>query len=293
MSRDLLYEQQLLREHDLLHRVEVADLNSKKAQLSLAEAEKEVKGLGLGRLLPFMAKAEKATIETAVQRLEHWKKKKTEYLSEHAEAEQQLDISTLTHIREHGAEEYLKGQKIKDFYGLAQERVDVFRMRVRDFLKALGQARGAMSTGYNNATEDYSQNAKDRLDVALRVAHKLDIALSDVELLNAEFKAKAEGTPYSKIKMPSFSQVEYEAGVRRARTMPIAQAQAEFEKTLSDCEQLHDEGIGEVIDEINDLKHSHEDIMREIVREYWRGQQVELLRNASRVQEIRSQMIED
>jgi endonuclease IV len=161
---------------------------------------------------------------------------------------------------------------------------------VRDFLKALGQARGAMSTGYNRADDNYSQNAKNSLEVALKLALKLDLAVSDITLLNAEFKAKATNTPYSQISMPNFSHADYEAGVRRARTLPIAQAQIEFEKTLEYCEQLHDEGISDIIEEINALENTHEDIMLKIVREHWRGQQSEILRDREKVEKIRAEI---
>lgn len=290
MSREP-YEELLLREHDLAHRAEVAGLNRKKARFALVEAEQEVGPLG--KLLPFWGKSEKAAIESAANRLEHWERKERDYEAKHDEVMTQLDVSTLTTIREQGAKEYLKGQKIKDFFSLARERVDVFRMHVRDFLKALGQARGAMSTGYNNANGDYSANAKERLNIALESARKLDRALSDLELLKAEFRSKANGTSYSKIKMPGFEQVNYEAGVRMASTLPIAQAQEEFEKTLVHCEQLHDQGIDDVIGEINTQENDHEDIMLEIVRGYWRDQQAKLLRDHVRVEEIRATLAED
>lgn len=290
MSRDP-YEELLLREHDLAHRAEVAGLNRKKARFALFEAEKEVGTLS--QLLPFWSKSEKAAIESAAHRLEHWERKERDYEAKHDEVMAQLDVSTLTTIREKDAEEYLKGQKIKDFFSLARERVDVFRMHVRGFLKALGQARGAMSTGYNNVGEDYSTNAKERLNIALESARKLDRALSDLELLKAEFTSKANGTSYSKIKIPSFNQVNYEAGVRTASTLPIARAQEEFEKTLDHCEQLHDQGIDDVIKEIDAQENAHEDIMLEIIRGYWRDRQKELLRDNARVEEIRSTLVED
>lgn len=290
MSREP-YEELLLREHDFGRRAEVAGLNRKKARFTLIEAEEEIDALG--KLFPFFNKSEKAAVESAANRLAHWEHKENDYLAKHDEAVKQLDVSTLAVIREKGEEEYLKGQKIKDFFSLARERVDVFRMHVRDFLKALGQARGAMSTGYNNVGEDYSKNAKERLNIAIESARKLDRALSDLELLNAEFKAKATGTSYSRIKMPGFRPVNYEAGVRTASSLPIARAQEEFEKTLDYCEQLHSEGIDDVIEEIGAQESAHEDIMLEIIRGYWRDQQEELLRDNARVEEIRSALVED
>jgi len=288
MTTENLFEQQLLREHDLRHRLEVAGLNRKKAEFAVAEAENEL--TGMSKLFPFMGREQRAAIESAQRRLQHWAEKEANYANQHVESETELDVVTLAKIREEGAGEYLKGQTMKDFYGLARERVEVFQMRVRDFLKALGQARGAMSTGYNLSQEDYSSTAKERLQVALKVAHNLDIALSDIEVLNAEFKTKAKGTTYSKIEMPSFNHIEYEAGVRRASSLPIAQAQMEFEKTLDACEQLHDEGIGEVFEQIDTLEKSHENLMLKIVRKCWQDLQLKLLRDSANVKEIRAAM---
>ena len=104
MTTESLYEQHLLREYDLRHRIEVAGLNRKKAETALAEAESEVSGFS--KLLPFLGREQKAAVQSASSRLEHWKTKENTYEADHAESEKQLDVITLTKIREDGADEY-------------------------------------------------------------------------------------------------------------------------------------------------------------------------------------------
>ena len=199
---------------------------------------------------------------------------------------------TLAKIRTERPPEYENGIAIKDFYGLARKRVEVFRMRVRDFLKALGQARGAMSTGYNNASNQYTSVAVERLKIAQESGRNLDIALADIELLEAEFQAKASGTGNDDIKMTEFSHIEYEQGVRSATTLPIAQAQMQFDQTLEDCEELRDRGIDDTIQEIDRLENTHEDLMLEIVQKFWRKEQQQLLNDPKRISVLRGYVTE-
>jgi len=280
-----LYDQQLLHEHDLKQSAEMAGLNKKKAELTLIEAQKEIKGLK--KYLPFLGKEERNTIESAQNKFEQWSEKERAYLAQLAECEQQLDVITLAKIRNERPPEYENGIAIKDFYGMARKRVEVFRMRVRDFLKALGQARGAMSTGYNNAANEYTSIAIERLRIAQESGRKLDIALADIELLESEFRSKASGTGKDDIKMTQFSHVEYERGVKSATSLPIAQAQMRLDQTLKDCENLRDHDIDSNLEKIDRMEDSHEELMLEIVRKFWRKEQKKLLSNTKRVSILR------
>jgi hypothetical protein len=274
MNQDTL-NQYLRREDELNNQCIEAQEHLDKLEAQVLKIDE---GITLwGRLLPFVQKKEKegkATLDADV-----------------AKARAACDKAQLEHERyfprvQEAARDWLEARKdpgylrsftINGFYADARQRIGKFRDTVQNFLKAIGEARGAMSASYNQDSKTYSAHAQDRIKDAIRVAIEVDRAVEDIARLNDEFATKSRGSIYSSITLPTFGRAQYERKVRCIVKEPIGPAQIGFEKLLAECEQLHDEGIDEAYDILRQAEGDHTEVTDRYVTQEWRKHQARIL----------------
>lgn len=252
------------------------------AERELYAAEKSLSGLakwapkwtGIGS-------AQKAEIEKAQARLRAAKQEAGNIQKALWNTQNALDVLMFNKLRADDDPEFRKSEEMRGFYTVARKRIEVFQTCVSNFLKSLGQTRGAMSASYNAASKQYSDAAKERMRESIREAQKLDMSLEDLLSLSEEFKEKSRGTRYASIHIPTFAQVGYEKFVRDTIKEPIGPAQIAFECTLAECEQLKDEGIEDALDQVDHAESLHKEITDELVRRAWEELQKSHLRSVA------------
>jgi hypothetical protein len=230
-----------------------------------------------GRALPFMQRKRKASKALLSAELTH---------ARTACAKAQKELEDFFPLVQEAAREWLEACKdpgylrsftINGFYAGARQRIRKFRDTVQAFLKSIGEARGAMSSGYNQEKQAYSIHAEDRIKDALRVAVEVDRVVEDIARLNEQFATKARGSIYASITLPTFGRAQYEGKVRRIAKEPIGTAQLAFEKLLKECEKLHDEGIDEAYEILRQAEEDHIEVSDRYVTQAWRREQAKIL----------------
>lgn len=266
---ELLY-QQLETEAEYDEALQKAASKVRRAAFQLQEAENGL--TGIAKFAPRwtgIGSTARTRINEARERLHSAKREVANIQRQVWDTQNALDVLMFNQLKHGEDEELRKSEDMRGFYPMARKRIEVFQTCVFNFLKSLGQTRGAMSATYNVTTKEYSEAAKQRVQEAIKEARKLDAALEDLAELSKEFKRKSRGTRYSKIDIPTFEHVGYEKFVRDTIKKPIAQAQMAFEHTLKGCEQLKDEGIEFAYEQVDHAESLHKELTNELVRKAW------------------------
>jgi len=246
-----------------------------KAHLKEIEAGLTLKG----RLLPFLQRKEKEWKASLKNDLEGAREAREIALREMDAYFPVVQEAARDWLEEENDPDYLNSLKVNGFFGTSQRRLEKFRETVETFLKAIGEARAAMSARYNLESGTYSSHALKLIEVAIRMGRRVDQAVEDIDQLNAEFATKTDGSIYSSISLPEFGRARYEKTVRRIAGEPIGPAQLAFEELLKECEQLHDEGIRKAYEVLRQAEGDHREVTDEYVTQRWQRWQQELLEN--------------
>ncbi len=266
----------LEREIEIRTMRDAAQIQQKDAEEQLLQAESKIHAVS--RVLPFLGKDAKATVEAAKKALER-KRREAEMaeadLNQHRD---RLDTLMLDELRRQRNSELTQSESMIELICKVKRRIEIFNSRVADFRKALGQARGAMSACYDRENKRYSPAAIERIGEAVLVAKKLDSALAEVNDLARLFQSEARGTPFENLEVPRLEGKDYAVFVRKTSQQPIGLAQFEFEKMLDACEQLNEEDVGLIFQQLEAAEQQHATITREIGRKAWKSEQAELLK---------------
>lgn len=235
---------------------------------SIDAAQGNVKGVT--KFLPFLGKNAKAEIANKSAEVEALDKKLEKVKAQRQELHELLNTfaeRALQKRKDPGLEKSVQG---KGFFRSIRVRLENFRETTAKFLKALGEARGAMSVNYDRANQKYSEQAVEQMKAAVAAAKKVDAEISQLEKIGEEFRATAKDTPFQRIVLPQLGAPNYAKALSQASQKPIGEAHGVFENILKECENLRDEGIDEAIEELESAEGDHEALYQEFLAEEWR-----------------------
>jgi len=183
-------------------------------EAELAKAEKEVEFFG--RAL--------AQNETAMDNLRK-------------SARRQLEVW----LRNHDTT-YMSGLACEQFLSDWRNAVDLVKSIMLDFIKAIGEARNLMVTGYDKERQTYTAQALEALNRAVKVGAALEADTASVNLIAEKHDEMFRGTIFDNPfpRLPIFAAEHH---VANAKNRPIGTLQKHFDRIKGYYEEFDQNGI--------------------------------------------------
>lgn len=171
---------------------------------------------------------------------------------------------------------WLRGHDSTYQQGLASEQfvtdwrnaVDLVQKILLDFIKAVGEARNLMVSGYNAATNEHTRQAAEDLQRAVKIGCALEEDIASVNALAEAHDRLLNGTVFENPfpRLPIFAAGTLtENAIRR----PIARLQLHFDRIKHYCEELSREGIPTLTQVISQLEKRHTALQRSYMNTVW------------------------
>ena len=124
--------------------------------------------------------------------------------------------------------------------------VERFGGRLNAFASQLGNVRNIACSGYARKANAYSQNASQAFQLAIDAAQKLE---DEVAFANKISEARARifiANGFKSRPLPKLEATGFAAWVAKISTLPLAEAQVQFDKLSEQTKKLHDSGLTEL-----------------------------------------------
>ena len=140
-----------------------------------------------------------------------------------------------------------------------------FELKLRDFLKAVGQARGAATSGYNAATQRMSTTALTMLVEARTAAEELEDEITFINHLSELHMEMIAATPCAKATIPTVPTAPYRAWVEGLQRLAIGPMQEEFNRILEVVGVLERDGVSQLNASVATSRKEHLELARSYV----------------------------
>lgn len=132
-----------------------------------------------------------------------------------------------------------------------------FEEKLREFLRALGQARNMVGAGYRHAEKRLSASAQEMIDLALMAAGELEAEIKFINQLSVLHRQLVAATPCATVYIPEVPGAPYQDWVRALSALAIAPMQLEFDRIIDVLEVLERDGVGQLTDSVGDSRTNH------------------------------------
>lgn len=124
--------------------------------------------------------------------------------------------------------------------------VERFATGVHEFASQLGNARNLACSGYARKSNAYSQNAAQAFQLAVDAAQKIDeAAVSANKISDARTRAFVE-RGFKSLPLPKLEPTGFAAWVTRISTLPLAEAQTQFDLLSAATKKVQEAGLVEL-----------------------------------------------
>ena len=147
--------------------------------------------------------------------------------------------------------------------------IERFTERIYEFTQALGNVRNLACSGYTRDTHIYSQAAVQGFLQAISAAHKVE---SEIKFANKLSDAQASALKrlgFESRQLPKLREVSYGIWVSRISTLPLVEAQAQFDAIITDAKQVYDSGIPELLSQAAQADTGQTEVINNYLTAAW------------------------
>ena len=203
------------------------------------------------------AKAEQAKAESAQETM----------LKLHALLVPALEHELESHLRTVSVD-YVRGLSALDNLVEWPGMLDRLAAKLGVLLRALGQARNMMSSGYDRQRRVFSASANEAIDQALVAARELDDVIALVNEVSDRHQRGVLKTPQAAAVLPRVPVVGFRLRIEQVRSMGIADVQAEFTRILEMCAMLETVGLEGMREATQRVAAMHTELGRNYLKTY-------------------------
>jgi hypothetical protein len=147
-------------------------------------------------------------------------------------------------LREHCPEyvQALAARKQKEDWGRCLER---FGQKIFEFTRALGNVRNLACSGYARATQAYSPGAVQAFVLAIEAGKAVEEEVRFANRIASMQRELFEQNGFAAQSLPRLPETRYSEWTARIRTLPLVEAQQQFEALIDETKKLHESGIPE------------------------------------------------
>lgn len=144
-----------------------------------------------------------------------------------------------------------------------------FGGKIYEFTRSLGNVRNLACSGYNRETKLYSAGAIQGFQLAVEAAEHVQNEvrfankIADAQLALFQ-KSGVETKP-----LPRLVETNYATWVAKIRTLPLAEAQIEFDTLITSTKKLHEAGIPELKDQADRVQFEQDSDIRNFLLRAW------------------------
>jgi hypothetical protein len=162
-------------------------------------------------------------------------------------------------LREHCPEyvQALAARQQKEDWCRCLER---FATKIFEFTRTLGNVRNLACSGYARATQAYSPGAVQAFVLAIEAGKAVEEEVKFANRIATMQREMFEQNGFQAEALPRLPETRYSEWTARIRTLPLVEAQAQFEALIEETKKLHETGIPELrrqADQV-DLSHANE-----------------------------------
>lgn len=139
--------------------------------------------------------------------------------------------------------EALAARQQKADWGRCLER---FSERIFEFTRALGNVRNVACSGYSRHTQVYSQGTVQAFVIAVTAAQKVEEEVGFANRIADLQRKKFEDNGIATRALPRLPETRYAAWVSNISSLPLAEAQAQFDELIAEMKQLYQTGVPEL-----------------------------------------------
>lgn len=151
-------------------------------------------------------------------------------------------------------ENVLRGQCEEYVQALAARRqkedwvrcLDRFATKIFEFTRSLGNVRNIACSGYVRESKVYSQAAVQAFMLAIEAAQKVEAEIKFANKISTEQARMLKENGFDTRPLPRLQETGYAVWVSKISSLPLAEAQVQFDQLIEQTKKVHDAGIPEL-----------------------------------------------
>lgn len=166
--------------------------------------------------------------------------------------------------------EYRQGLAAQRFQSDIVRCLRRFRDRVAELRKAVGISRNSMAAAYRPEQKTYRESALLDLEIAAKCGNALESEIDFFNEVAEQHDKHVENTTFENIALPRLREFPYETWIRTQAEFPAQDLKENFDKILSECDQLLQSEIGEMFTRIQKASDERKQASVSFVHNYWK-----------------------
>lgn len=151
-------------------------------------------------------------------------------------------------------ENVLRDQCIEYVQALAARRqkedwvrcLDRFAAKIFEFTRSLGNVRNVACSGYVRDTKVYSQGAVQAFMLAIEAAQKVEAEIKFANKISTEQARLLKENGFDTRPLPRLQETGYAVWVSKISSLPLAEAQSQFDQLIDQTKKVYETGIPEL-----------------------------------------------
>lgn len=124
--------------------------------------------------------------------------------------------------------------------------LDRFAAMIFEFTRALGNVRNIACSGYARDTKEYSQAAVQAFLLAITAAQKVEAEIKFANKISSEQQRSLKENGFETRPLPRLQETGYAEWVSKISSLPLADAQVQFDQLIEQTKKLFETGIPEL-----------------------------------------------
>lgn len=245
-------------------RLNQARLGMTQAQMNLRQSDQDRKKK-FGTLAPF-ARMVSGDAGVLKERKEESAAIFSKREKELASAREELENLVAQHLSE-TSQDYQKAIKLRQYF--ERKHLSAFEKRIGEFLKELGQVRGAIASGYDREKKRFSENAYRQFEDTLYAALQLDTAIRAFNQSADAYDEYAKQQDTNAVEFPHIEDRDYRKWIGHLKEMDLVKAMGEFDALIDSIEIIRKKGVAEIAENLGKASAEHEYFIESLVRQSW------------------------
>ena len=144
-----------------------------------------------------------------------------------------------------------------------------FGQKIFEFTRALGNVRNLACSGYVRHTRAYSQNALQAFVLAIQAAEQVEEEVKFANKISRVQVALLAENGFTSRSLPWLSEPKYAVWVSKISSMPLAEAQLEFDVLIAETKQLYESVLPELRAQATQVEATQEAEIRNFLVAAW------------------------
>jgi hypothetical protein len=124
--------------------------------------------------------------------------------------------------------------------------LDRFAAMIFEFTRSLGNVRNVACSGYTRDTKVYSQAAVQAFMLAITAAQKVEAEIKFANKISSEQQRMLKENGFDTRPLPRLPETGYAVWVSKISSLPLAEAQVQFDQLIEQTKKLYETGIPEL-----------------------------------------------